>query len=154
MKKSRQANKQSGNHATTAKAVQAPRGRWPLPRWLVLGVCLLVACGGTWVFFEFVLWNKIPSALVGKWVVVEGPQEGATFDFFRSGTLIGKVNLGGKEGVINARIRLEEKKLFSTTTHPITGKDDTHVQIIRTLTPKDLVLEDEQGQLLKMERAE
>jgi hypothetical protein len=120
---------------------------------LFLVLCALLVGAGTWVLFEFVIWNTTPPALVGKWVVTEGPQEGATFDFYRGGTMRGVMNVGGKEGIINARVRVEDKKIFSTTQNPHTRRDDTHALIIRTLTEMNLVVEDEQGNLLKMERA-
>jgi len=96
---------------------------------------------------------NIPAQLLGKWVVVEGPQEGATFDFNRDSRLLGIVNVGGREHTLDARIRVEGKKIFSTTRNPNTGQDDTFVQIIRTLTATDLVTEDEQGGVLRMKRA-
>jgi uncharacterized protein (TIGR03066 family) len=108
---------------------------------------------GTWTFFEWVVWARVPSELVGKWVVTEGPQEGATFDFHRNGTMVGRVNAGGREAIINAQVRVEDKKIYSTTKNPQTGQEDTRVLVIRTLTARELVVEDEQGQVLKMERA-
>ena len=30
------------------------------PRWVVLGVALIVAAGGSWAFMEFVWWNRLP----------------------------------------------------------------------------------------------
>jgi hypothetical protein len=119
---------------------------------VLLVVSALGLCAATWAFFEFVVWNRLPADLVGKWVVAEGPLEGDHFDIFRSGTMIGKVNQGGFEGIITATIRLDGKRIYSTTRHPQTGQEKTTVQIIRTLTPTELVLEDEQGKLLKMER--
>ena len=120
---------------------------------LIAVVCALLVATGTWALFEFVIWNVTPPELVGKWVVVEGPQEGATFDFYRNGTLRGIVNVGGKEGIVDAQIHVEGKKIFSTTRNPNTGKDDTLIQNIRTLTATGLILEDEKGSVLKMERA-
>jgi uncharacterized protein (TIGR03066 family) len=114
----------------------------------------LAVAGGTWAFFELVVWNQIPPELVGKWVVTEGDQEGATFDFYRSGSMVGRINAGGNEAIINARIRVEDKKIHSTTRNPQTGQDDTMVLTIRTLTSSSLEVEDNQGKLLKMERAE
>lgn len=125
----------------------------PWPRRLLLILLAVLATGGAWAVAEFVMEPTIPRELVGKWVVVEGPQEGATFDFFRDGTMVGKVNLGGKEGIIKATVRVEGNKILSTTKNPQTGKDDTRTQVIRTLNDKELVVEDEQGKLLKMERA-
>jgi uncharacterized protein (TIGR03066 family) len=113
-----------------------------------------VAFGGTWAFLERVVWARVPSELVGKWVVTEGPQEGATFDFYRSGSMVGRVNAGGNEAVVNARIRVEDNKIYSTTTNPHTGRDETMILTIRTLTARELVVEDQQGKVLRMERAE
>jgi hypothetical protein len=121
---------------------------------LIAVLCALVAFGGTWAFFEFVVWNTVPTELLGKWVVTEGPQEGATFDFFRGGTMVGKVNAGGNEAVVNARIRVEDRKIFSTTVNPNTGRDDTRVLIVRRLSATDLVIEDAESGVLKMERAQ
>ncbi len=126
----------------------------PWSRRLLLGVTLVVVAAGVWALFEFVIWNRLPANLVGKWVVVGGLQDGATFDFHRNGTMVGRVNLGGKEGIINASVRVEGVKIYATTKHPRTGQDDTRIQIIRTLTPTELVVEDEQGKRLAMERAE
>ena len=119
-----------------------------------MALVVILAFGGTWTFFELVVWARIPPELVGKWVVKEGPQEGATFDFFRGGTMVGRVNAGGNEAIVNARVRVEDKTIYSTTTNPHTGREDTMVLMIRTLSPRELIVEDQQGQLLKMARAE
>src|SRR5947209_7914814 len=102
MKNSRKEKKIRGHGSTPAQSAPAGAARMPRSRWMISLLCLVLGGGGGWAFFEFVVWNKVPDALVGKWVVTEGPQEGATFDLFRGGTLVGKVNLGGKEGVVNA----------------------------------------------------
>src|SRR5438552_8558455 len=47
-------------------------GMWQ--RRLLLGLVALLTAGSVWAFFEFVVWSNIPSELVGKWVVLEGPQ--------------------------------------------------------------------------------
>jgi uncharacterized protein (TIGR03066 family) len=120
----------------------------------VLAACLLAAAGGTWAVLEFVIWNTLPPALVGKWVVEQGEQEGATFDFYRNGGMVGRVNVKGREGVIHARVRVEGDTLFSTTRNPYSGQDETRKQTIKTLTAVSLVLEDEQGHVLRMSRAE
>jgi len=138
--------------ARTSPPEVALKRSWQRP--LLLALCVLLAFGATWGFCELVLWNKVPPELVGKWEVTEGPQVGATFDFYRGGTMVGRVNAGGNEAIVNASIRVEDKKIYSTTRNPQTGQDDTMVLTIRALTPKALVVVDEQGQLLKMERAD
>jgi hypothetical protein len=127
-------------------------------RWVWLGLCFLAAATATWALatwgLEYVLPSKLPTELLGKWVVVGGPQDGATFDFSRSGAMVGRVNIDGREGIINARCRVEANTLFSTTTNPRTGLEkQTRTQKIRSLTATSLVLEDESGQVLRLERA-
>ncbi|MBI3407223.1 MAG: hypothetical protein HY040_02560 [Planctomycetes bacterium] len=127
-----------------------------LKRRIILILALLLAGGGTWAFFEFVLWNKIPSDLVGKWEVVDGPREyaGATLEFFRQGKLVVRVNRGGDLGIIDATIRVAGKKIFSTTQRPTTGETSTSAFVILTLTDRELIVEDEQGNPMKMRRAQ
>ena len=131
-----------------------PAGQSSLKHWALLAACLAVACTGTWAVFEYVVWAKIPSEMAGKWVVQGGEQDGATFDFHRNGTMLGRINVGGNLHKIYADIRVEDKRLYSTTENPQTKQLLTRVQTIRTLTADRMVLEDERGNLLRLERAE
>jgi uncharacterized protein (TIGR03066 family) len=97
--------------------------------------------------------NKLPDKLVGKWVVKGGKMDGATFDFHSNGTMVGRVNVDGKEGMIKARVRVEGNKLFSVTRNPNTGKDETSTLTIKTLSARELILEDERGQVMTLNRA-
>lgn len=137
------------NHRQTEEPPHAGLGRRFLLVLLAVGVA-----AGTWAFFEFVVWNRLPPDLVGKWVVQGGEQDGATFDFFRNGTMVGRINVHGKEGIINAQVRVEGNTLHSTTTNPNTGAAETRTQTIESLTNTALVLQDDRGQRLIMERAE
>lgn len=92
--------------------------------------------------------------LIGKWVVVGGEQDGATFDFLRDGTMVGRINLKGREGIINARVTVSGSKLHITTQDPTTKRDYTVTQTIVTLTQQDLVVEDEKGQRIRMQRVQ
>jgi hypothetical protein len=67
---------------------------------------------------------------------------------------VGRVNLQGREGVIHARVRVEGQTLFCTTENPYSGQGETRKQTIKTLTATSLVLEDEQGRVLRMSRAD
>jgi hypothetical protein len=142
---------QQGKQPAGRPATDTPRRSL---RGLLIGIlCTLLVGGGTWALFEYVIWNVTPPELVGKWVVVDGEQEGATFDIFRSGALVGKINIDGREAIVNARIRMEGKKLYWHTRSK-SGQEDTRVKVIRTLTVREMVWEDEQGSVLKMERAD
>jgi uncharacterized protein (TIGR03066 family) len=107
----------------------------------------------TWATMEFVVWNTLPPLLVGKWVVVGGEQDGATFDFYRNGTMTARINADGKEGIINARVAVEGKTLRITTQDPNTQRDDVRKHAIKTLDESNLTLQDERGMVVRMERA-
>jgi uncharacterized protein (TIGR03066 family) len=114
--------------------------------------CLIVAGGASWAFAEFVLWNTLPAELVGKWVVVGGEQDGATFDFYRNGTMVGNVNVQGRHGIVNATVAVEGNKLLTTTRNPNTGREETRSQTIRTLNQRSLELVDARGHILTLTR--
>jgi hypothetical protein len=67
--------------------------------------------------------------------------------------MTGRVNQGGQLGIVNATVRVEGQTILSTTRHSRTGQEVTIVQHIRTVTPTRLVVEDEKGNRLNMERA-
>jgi uncharacterized protein (TIGR03066 family) len=148
-------------HASKTKKQPQAASPAPVPlcaqaskkHWALLALCLVVACGGTWAIMEYYVWNRLPSALVGKWVIVGGDQDGATFDFYPNGTMIGNVNVNGNEHRIDAQVAVEENSLFITTKHPKTGQVDTRTQTIKTLNAKELVLQDEKKNVFRMERA-
>ncbi len=118
----------------------------------LVGSCDAPGCWERWAFFEFVVWNELPSEVVGTWEIADGQHGGDTFEFYRNGMMVGTVYPNGKEGKINARVKMEGKTLVFTSTQPQTGLVTIQVQTIRTLTSRQMVLEDEQGQILKMER--
>jgi uncharacterized protein (TIGR03066 family) len=126
----------------------AYRGRWLLIL-LAFGVC-----AATWGFCEFIVWNRLPSELVGKWVVVKGPPEyeDAIFDFYRNGTMEARINVKGNVGIIKASVHVEGDKIYATTRQPETGQEKTQVQVIHSLTAAELVVEDEFGKVTYMER--
>jgi uncharacterized protein (TIGR03066 family) len=125
-----------------------------LPRWALITLCLLLAGGTTWAAFEFVILSKLPRELVGKWVVAGGKQDGATFDFSRSGSMVARLNHNGQEATINASVAVQGDTLLVTTRHPQTGAEDTRRLKIVELTDRRLILQDEHGELWKMEHAE
>jgi hypothetical protein len=140
------------NAKTPGSVNVAKRPFWH--RGLVILLCLVFAGGGTWAVMEYYVFNTLPPELVGKWVVQEGEQEGATFDFFRNGSMRGRINLRGREGIIDARVRVENGTLLSTTRNPNTGANETRTQQIVTLNATSLVLKDDRGQVLRLQRAE
>ena len=131
----------------------APPVRAPHARVAVLSLCLLLAGGATWAGFEFVVWNKLPAQLLGKWVIEGGEQDGATLDFFRNGTMIGRMNVRGSLAIVDARVSVEGNKLFITTQNPNSKEDETRAQTIKSLTSAELVLEDDQGKIFRLSRA-
>ncbi len=148
MKNARQAIGRAPHPNTPAAAAGSGKRR------LALGLLAFAVAGTTWAVLELVVWNKLPPELLGKWVVQGGEQDGATFDFFRGGKMVGRINVRGQEGIINARVRVEGKTLYSTTTNPNNRLEETRQQTIVTLNETSLVLQDDRGKLQKMERAD
>jgi hypothetical protein len=121
------------------------------PRIVVLALCLLLAAAGTWAVMEFVVWNKLPSDLVGKWIAT-GKQV-ATLEFSRNGTMVGRFNVEGKLHVVEARVAVENQTLFITT-RDTQGKNElTTKQTIKSLNSNELVLQDELKIITRFQRA-
>ncbi len=133
----------------------APRRGPPRRGLLTLTAAMLLAAGGTWALFEYVIWNTTPAALVGTWVVVRPvDQAGSVFEFHRNGRLIGHIDPDGNHQILDARIRVEDNKIYATTRSRTTGEELTRVLAIQKLTGKRLVLKDEPGKVIVMEREE
>jgi hypothetical protein len=111
--------------------------------------------GGTWAFAEFVLWNKLPPELVGKWEVYDGKDmQGAIFDFSRFGSLEARLPSPdpNKTNVLQGSVTVEDKKLLITTRNPNTKLDETRTCVIRELTVTTLIVEFDKGEVFKMHR--
>jgi hypothetical protein len=140
-----------------AQAPQArpgqPTARRPGPcgwAWLVLG--LAVAATSTLAVFELVIWNKVPPALVGTWEVDEGPQYGGTFVFSRTGDLVVHLKDKQTDYTIRSRAVVQGKTLRTTTQDGQSHRQETHVSTILELTADSLVLEFENGDVLRLVR--
>jgi hypothetical protein len=137
---------------TEAQAGDRTGGQFTLRHWALVALCLFLAAGGTLAVLEFFIWNKVPPELVGTWEVTEGPMAGGTFEFSRTGTLETRVKSKGKYFTIKASVTVEDKALFTTTHEALTGGEQTRKSIIRELTESSLILELENGEVLKMTR--
>src|SRR5262249_9061141 len=85
-------------------AARPPASPW---RWPILLLALLASAAAAWAAMEFVVWNKLPAPLVGKWVVRGGEQDGARFEFRRGGTMSGIVNVNELVQTFEANVRVE-----------------------------------------------
>jgi uncharacterized protein (TIGR03066 family) len=151
MSKSTKSNKQMRRAEQTPLPAKTAGGN--ARRWVFLGLGLVLAAGASWAVMEFVVWNKLPSELVGKWEVVQGPPKykEAVFEFYRSGKMVGHLNDNGNLRIMKADVRVEGDKLHITTRRPSTGEEHVSVQTIRTLNDKELVVADER-EIVKMVR--
>jgi hypothetical protein len=123
-----------------------PKAGWPRWAWIVVG--LLALGSGTLAVFEFIIWNKVPPALVGMWEVRSGSLSGGTFEFFRDGTL----RMRHKHADALWQVTVDGKNFHMTTRSPVTGMETAQRGIIQELTPNSLVLELESAEILKMVR--
>ena len=113
----------------------------------LIAICVLLAAGGSWAVLEFLVWSRLPPELVGNWQVQDGPMKGGSFDFSRNGNLEISSNQGH---VVKARVAVQGKNLLTTTKNPSTSREETHASIIQQLTADSLILELEQGDVLRM----
>jgi len=139
--------------ARPGASVASKSARPWFPHWATALLCMAVATTATFVLFDHFILSKVPRVMLGKWVVTEGEMEGATIEFFRNGTMLAKMDVNGKEGIINAKVRADENTVWSTTTNPMSGREQTDAQTIISLTDTQFVLEDKKGTVMKMERA-
>jgi uncharacterized protein (TIGR03066 family) len=151
MSKSAKSNKQTGRAEQRPLPAKTAGGN--ARRWVFLGLGLLLAFAASWAFMEFVVWNKLPAELVGKWEVVQGPPKykEAVFEFYRSGKMVGHLNDHENLRIMNADVRVEGDKMYITTRRPSTGEEHVSVQTIRTLNDRELVVADER-EIIKMVR--
>lgn len=152
LKSTKPSVKQAQAQAKPAGAADGKKS-FGMPRWSLIVLCVVLAGGATWAAFEFVILSKLPNELVGKWVVVGGKQDGATFDFSRGGRMVARLNNNGQEATIDAALAVEGSTLLVTTQHPQSKVADTRKIKIVELTDSKLILQDEQGDLWKMDRA-
>jgi hypothetical protein len=139
--------------ATESSAENRP-GSFLSPSGWVLVVLLLIVAGlGTLTFFEFWVWTKVPPALAGLWEISDGPGKGSTFEFSRNGQMEFIPNVG-KGRSRKARVLVRDKTLVILETDPRTGEDMRLKNTIRELTATTLILELENGDVLKMVRLE
>ncbi len=115
-------------------------------------MCIVVVAVATFALFHFVILTRVPHAMLGKWLVVGGDMDGATLEFHRDGSMIGIVNMKGKEGKIKAQVEVDGETISVTSTNPITNRPETDVQTIRALTDDQFVLQDRKGTVLRMQR--
>jgi uncharacterized protein (TIGR03066 family) len=134
---------------TPAKPLR--RGRW-LPRWAVVLLIVALAAGASYALFDLVLPARLPQELVGTWRVVEGDMRGATFEFRRDGTMLGRYIQGSKEGIIEGTVAVEGKTLRTATIKPFTKRTETGAQTIIALTDTEFVTEEPRGSRIRMER--
>jgi uncharacterized protein (TIGR03066 family) len=136
------------------KPAVRPKGGTIAPLfWAWSAVALVVVGAGTLAAFEFFVWNKVPPALVGKWKVEDGALGGGTFEFSRNGDLvIQRKNQNQEASHIKGRALVEGKNLHTTLHNPLARRDQTQTITIIELTANSLMLEFENGDVLRMAR--
>src|SRR5262245_61670023 len=111
------------------RAVRSPARRW-LPRVALVVLVIAVVAGASYALFDYVLPSRVPPELVCTWRVVEGDMRGATMEFRRNVTMLGKFVQDGKEGIIEGTAEVEGNTLRTTTVNPYTRRPETGTQTI------------------------
>jgi hypothetical protein len=162
------ARKERSRRRRGGKATAAPRTTGnppPVPerrprRWLawLLAPFILVGAGIlTCALIDNVLWPRIPAALVGTWRAQEGPQAGVTLKFQRNGAFEARMAMGETGAVVHAVAETDsgdDKVLRIVSTDPQTGQKTTKMHLIKSLTDRELVLQDPTGMVSRLVRVE
>jgi len=139
------------NGAAPAAGGQPRAGAPRLRLWAFLLLCLVGSAVISFVIFKYVA-PSIPHELIGTWKVTDGPLKDATLEFRWYGTAIATSNSKGKEEITESSVKVVGNKILLTSTHAVTGKDDTVSQTILKLTEDELVLRDEDRMTYAMKR--
>jgi hypothetical protein len=99
----------------------------------------------SFVLFEYGLPGKVPDALVGKWLVRGGAQDGVTLEFRHNGAFRALVSRNGQMGVVEGRVEADENALHIFSVNPHTRREELKMHIIKKLTYEEMVLEDPAG---------
>jgi len=113
---------------------------------------LLASAAVTFAVGEHLLLPRLPSLMLGKWVVVEGQYTGSNVEFSRNGTMLSTLNKDVATEKIQGQVRVEGTMLWVTTRDALTGKSTTDALTVLELSPLQFVTQDEDGNLLLMKR--
>jgi uncharacterized protein (TIGR03066 family) len=116
---------------------------------VALVIILLFAGASGWAVWKYFVLQEPAPSLVGTWEVTNGPMQGASYEFRADGALTIRSNQGPDT---QAQTAVEGKTLVTTSKHPVTLQDETRKNTIQELTATSLVLEQENGDVVKMVR--
>src|SRR5438105_115699 len=114
--------------------------------------CVALSALATYASFEIFLPVRVPVAMRGKWVVVEGKSlDGATLEFFADGRMIGTVPADRETVTIDGQVEIEGNRFRVRTVGPAAGLT-TEAEDILDLSDRRFVLQDSQGEVLILDR--
>ncbi len=122
-----------------------------LPAWASAVLYVLAAAVVTVAVLESMLGDLHPLML-GKWLIVEGENQGATIEFARDGTMVLALKQNGNEIAFDGSVQMEGDGFRVTLVDPTHGFKVTHEQTILELTELRFIVQDQQGELIKMTR--
>jgi hypothetical protein len=135
------------------RALPDARIRWSvIGRWASLVLVLTLGAAGSFYVFDRFLLAKIPTALVGKWGVDGGVQDGATLELNRNGTYRATVNLHGSEGIVTGRLEASAKSLTFISVHSTTGEEKSLRKTVVQIGKEEMTLREPSGEIMKLVR--
>ena len=155
-KRSRKDKRPASSNLPPGAQTDQPRRSRRWFTWLLVLACLVGGYVATCALVEYVIWPRIPSALVGQWRLQDSKQD-VTLEFSRNGAFTARATVAGKEGVVHARAQLDdanEKVLHIISVNPQTKEEVKKTHIIRSLTKTELVMEDPTGEVSKFVRVD
>jgi hypothetical protein len=114
--------------------------------WLVSGALFLVAGAGVYFALAWYLRPTLPDEIVGDWRIEGGEMNGTRVSFARDGTFKTFVIVDGKEVEVKAAVQKHNDTLHYTMVLPDTGQQVTKTQTIKSLTEREMVIEENHQQ--------
>jgi hypothetical protein len=161
---------QQRSRSAAAHAPATERRPWLSRRTQIVLTAILSAAVTYWLLDNVIL-TRLPTAILGKWEVTQGELEGFTMEFFRNGSMRSRIINEGQVYIIDANAQVDDdmleettyavpdvakrKSVWQTFVNLFTseqGAEQTIVRRIVGLTPTQLVLENQDGRTLKLER--
>jgi uncharacterized protein (TIGR03066 family) len=140
-------NRRTGQMTGADKASRETRRRWPpIQTWLFVGALFLVSAGVAYFTVAWFLRPTLPDEIVGDWRIEGGEMNGTRVSFARDGTFTTFVLNDGKEVEVKATVRKQGDTLCYTMTLPNTGQKVTRTQTIKSLTERQMIVEENRQQ--------
>jgi hypothetical protein len=134
--------------APAGRAQTAPSAgkRGTFRGWLLGGPLFLVSAVVAYFLVTALLRPTLPDSIVGDWRIEGGDLKGARFSFTRDGKFKAVLTVNGRPVEVDALVEKRDDTLRYTIVNPATGKKEIKVQTIKSLTEREMIVEENRQQ--------